>query len=56
MPEKGKYIKFKNFGKNIKSPFMIYAFFGNILVPEYNEKQTPNESYTNKFQKHVICS
>ena len=35
---------------------MIYANFENILVPEDNGKQNPNESYTNKCQKHVACS
>ena len=32
---------------------MIYADFGRILVPENNEKQIPNEFYTNNYQKHV---
>ena len=53
MAKKGEYIKFTNFGRKIKSPFMIYADFENIIVPEDNEKQNPNESYTNKYQKHV---
>ena len=35
---------------------MIYADFENILVPEDNEKQNMNQSYTNKYQKHVACS
>ena len=30
--------------------------FESILVPEDNVKQNPNESYTNKYQKHVACS
>ena len=45
MPKKGEYIKFKNFGRKIKSPFMIYADFECILVPEDNGKENPNESY-----------
>ena len=56
MLKKGEYIKFKNFERKIKSPFMIYADFESILVPEDNGKQNPNESYTNKYQKHVACS
>ena len=32
---------------------MIYADFETILVHEGNRKQNPNESYTNKYQKHV---
>ena len=35
---------------------MIYAGFESNLVPEDNEKQNPNESYTNKCQEHVACS
>ena len=35
---------------------MIYAHFESILVPEDNKKQSPNESYTNKYQKYVACS
>ena len=33
MPQKGEYIKFKNFGRKIKLTFMIYAAFESILVP-----------------------
>ena len=32
---------------------MIYADFESIIVPEDNGKQNPNESYTNKYQKHA---
>ena len=56
MPKKGEYVKFKNFGRKLKSPFMIYADFESMLVPEDNGKQNPNESYTNKYQKHVAFS
>ena len=56
MPKKCEYIKLKNFGRKIKSQFMIYADFESILVPEDNEKQNLNESYTNKYQKHVAFS
>ena len=35
---------------------MIYADFESILLPEDNEKQNPDESYTNKYQKQVACS
>ena len=35
---------------------MIYAYFEIILVPEDNEKQFPNESYINKYQKHVAST
>ena len=44
MSKKGEYVKFKNFERKLKSPFMIYADFESILVPEDNEKKHPNES------------
>ena len=55
MPKKAEYIKFKNCGRKIKSPFVIYVDFESSLVPEDNGKQNLNESYTNKYQKHVAC-
>ena len=56
MPKKGKYVKFKNFEIKIKSPFMIYAGFESILVPEDKGKQNPDKSYTSKYQKHYAGS
>ena len=35
---------------------MIYVDFESILVSEDNGKQNLNESYTNKYKKHVACS
>ena len=52
MSKKGEFVKFKNFDRKIKSPFMIYADFESILVPEDNWKQNPNECYTNQYQKY----
>ena len=56
MPKKDECVRFKMFERKIKSPFMTYADFESILVPEDNGKQNPNESYTNKYQKHIACS
>ena len=56
IPKKDKYIKFKDFGRKIKSSFMIYADFKSILVPEDCGKENPEYSYTIKYQKHVACS
>ena len=33
MTKKVEYVKFKNFEKRIKSPFMMYADFESTLVP-----------------------
>ena len=45
MSEKGEYVKLKIYERKIKSPFIIYANFESILMPENNEKQNPKESY-----------
>ena len=54
--KKDKCLKFENFERKIKSPFMINADFESILVPENNEKQNPKESDTSKYQKHSFWS
>ena len=56
MSKKDEYLKFKNFEKKVKSPFMIYAYFESILVLRDNRKPNPNESYVNKYEKNVACS
>ena len=56
MLKNGEYVKVKNYERQIKSSFIIYAGFESILVPENNGKQNPNGSYTNKYQKHVAWS
>ena len=55
MPGKDEYVRFKNYERETKSPFSILANFESILVPEDNGKQNPEESDTNKYQKHVAC-
>ena len=37
--KKNEYVKFNNFERKTKSPFMIYVDFGSVLVPEYNGEQ-----------------
>ena len=54
--KKGEFVKFKICKRKIKLPVIIYADFENILVPENNEKQNPEQSYTNKYQEHVASS
>ena len=55
MPKKGEYVKLRSFKRKIKSPFMIYADFESILVPEDRGNKNPNNSCTSKYQKHVAC-
>ena len=40
----------------VKSPVLVYAGFESVLKPEDNVKHYLNESYTNKYQKHVAYS
>ena len=56
MPKKAEYVKFKNYERKIKSPFIIYADSENIFEQENNGKQNPEEFYTNKYQNHIACS
>ena len=53
---KGKIVKFKNFVRKIKPPFITYADFENTLVPEDNGNQNPDVPYANNFQNHNFCS
>ena len=39
MPKKGKHIKFKNFERKIKSPFLIYVDFESILDLKIRESK-----------------
>ena len=55
MPRKEEYVRFTNYERKIKSPFMIYADFESILVPEDNGNQNPNETDTNKYQKNLVA-
>ena len=56
MFKKDEYVNFKNYERQIKSLFIIYADLESIFVPEKNGKQNPNEYYTNKYQKQVPSS
>ena len=38
----------------MKSPFMIYADFESILVPEDSKKQNLNESDTSKYKNILL--
>ena len=56
MPKKGEYVRLKNYERKRKSSFMIYANFESILVPQDNGNQNPEESYPNRYQKHIAWS
>ena len=44
IPGKGKYVKFKNYKKKIRSLFMIYADFDVNLVSNDKGKQNPDHT------------
>ena len=54
IPKKGECVCYTM--KPYVSPFMIYADFESILLPEDNEKQNLEEFCSNKYKKHVACS
>ena len=52
--KKVKLLDSKNFTRKIKSPFIIYADFQSILVPENNGKQNPDAFYINQYQNQNL--
>ena len=57
MSQKGKItLEFQNYSKQMPVPFVIYADF-EAITEKMQGCQTDNaESYTDKYQKHTICS
>ena len=56
MPPKGTYLRFKNFHRSEKAPFVIYADFECKIIRMDNCDPDPNKSYTKKYQKHEPVS
>ena len=57
MPEDGKnIIRFKNFYKQQKSPFVIYANFESLTKKIEEAEMDPNKSNTINTQLHEACS
>ena len=56
MRKRADNVKFKTCQRKIKSLFIIYGCFENILQPEDNGKPNSKESYTNKYQRRIACS
>ena len=49
-------IKFKNHFKPIAVPFKIYAYFEFNVKGVRGSDKNSNTSYTEKYQKHILCS
>jgi hypothetical protein len=58
LPKAGSKIRFKNRRNCLPVPFVIYADFESILVPNENTKSNAgsDESYTERYQTHQACS
>ena len=56
MPNKGEFVKLKNYERKTKSSLITYAEFESILIPEENRKQNPEDYCTNKYQEHTACN
>ncbi|CAB4028816.1 Hypothetical predicted protein [Paramuricea clavata] len=58
LPKEGTKIKFKNHRNSIPVPFVIYADFESILVPEEKKvesEHSEDESSTDLYQTHKAC-
>ena len=56
LPKKGTMLKFKNYHRSEKVPFIIYADSESYIKPLQSCDPNPESSYTKKFQKHEPSS
>ena len=58
LPKEGTKIKFKNYKNQVPAPFVIYADFESILLPDKERKldETSEESHTTRYQTHQAIS
>ena len=56
MPEKGTFLRFKNFLHSEKVPFIVYADMESLIKNMDNCDPNPKNSYTKKYQKHEPIS
>ena len=52
MPPEGSVMKFKNFNKKMKFPYVAYADFESKLKPVETTFPNPEKSFTEKIQEH----
>ena len=56
LPEEGKMLKFKNYHRREKVPFIVYADFECFIKPIQSCDPDAKESYTKQYQKHEPSS
>ena len=56
LPEPGSFLSFKNYNRSLRVPFIVYCDFESFVKPINTCAPNPEESYTNKYQKHIPSS
>ena len=56
LPKKGTILKFKNYHRSEKVPFIVYADFECFIKPIQSCSPDDKESYTKQYQKHAPSS
>ena len=56
LPEPNTMLRFKNYNRSMRVPFVIFADFESSIKPLDTCQPKTNESYTNKIQKHIPIS
>ena len=56
LPEKGTMLKYKNYHRSEKVPFIVYADFECYIKPLQSCDPNPESSYTKQYQKHEPSS
>ena len=49
-------LKFKNYNRSLRVPFIVYADFESFIEPIHTCQPDPSTSYTNQYQKHTPSS
>ena len=52
LPVKGTMLKYKNYHRSEKVPFIVYADFESYIKPVQSCDTNPESSYTKQYQKH----
>ena len=52
--EKEKFMKFKNYARQLKIPFAIYTDFESLTGPINSASNNDNKSYTEAYQHHTL--
>ena len=56
MPEPGTILKFENYDRSMRVPFVIYADFESFIKPIDTCQPDSSGSYTKQYQKHIPSS